>query len=104
MQASDFLHPFDAKNKRRPISAIPKSLKDLKDDPYRSLAGFVRAEGGFAKVQTPFAEFLWADFYRGSIKEELLTKHFDKALKQAILLAHHAEAKKLPGFLPAPKS
>jgi len=99
MQAKSFVHPVDASGEKNELAAIPKSLRQLQDDPYRSLAGFVREEGGFAKVQTPFAEFLWADYYRERIKEKLLYRHFNKAFEHALELAAHPEAKKLPGFL-----
>jgi hypothetical protein len=101
MQAEKFVHPYDSHGKRKPLSAIPKELKELKDDPYRSLAGFVRMAGGFAKVETPFAEFLWADYFRARIPRDSVKDHFDKALKKALTLAHGADAKKLPGYLPA---
>ena len=39
-------------------------MKDLVDDPFRSLAGELRRVGGYAKDTTPFSEFLWADFLR----------------------------------------
>ena len=99
MQSLDLVHPYDAGGNKTTIANIPKSLEMLKDDPYRSLAGFVREAGGFAKVQTPYAEFMWADFYRSRIKSKLVNKHFDKALKQAVALADHNDAAKLPGFI-----
>ena len=102
MQALDFVHPYDAAGKKKPLDDIPNSLELLKDDPYRSLAGFVREAGGFTKVKTPYAEFLWADYYRSRIKEKLLNKHLSKALKQAMALARDQDAKELPGFLHSP--
>jgi len=42
-------------------------MADLADDPYRSVAGELRRQGGFAKDTTPFSEFLWADFLRRRI-------------------------------------
>ncbi len=99
MQALNFVHPYDANGKRRSLTHIPKKLEALEDNPYRSLAGFVREAGGFSKVTTPYAEFLWADFYRKHIKEKWLKKHFDRALEQAVLLAQTKDARKLPGFI-----
>ena len=99
MLEQDFVHPYDAGGHKKSLAYIPKSLENLVDDPYRSLAGFVREKGGYAKVQTPFAEFLWADFYRSRIKEKLITKHLSKTLSQAMLLAEHQDARKLPGFI-----
>jgi hypothetical protein len=99
MQARRFLHLEDAEGKRHPLQALPNNLKHLADDPYRSLAGFVRAAGGFHKVPTPFAEFKWADYFRTRVPEKLLRTHFHKALAQAMALASHADAADLPGYL-----
>ena len=99
MQAEKFLHLVDAGGQTRPLSALPENLKHLQDDPYRSLAGFVRSAGGFQKVPTPFAEFLWADYYRTRIPEKLLEAHFHKALALALALASHKDAADLPGYL-----
>ena len=99
MQACQFVYPYDADGKKKTLAAIPKKVEQLTDDPYRSLAGFVREAGCFNKVQTPYAEFLWADYFRSRIKKTLLKKHFDEALKHAISLAHHESASHLPGFI-----
>jgi len=99
MQAVGLIHPYDAAGKLKPPRDIPKKLKELEDDPYRSLAGFVREAGGYEKVETPYAEFVWANFYRSRIKEKLVFKHFSRALKLATALAHDEAACKLPGFI-----
>jgi hypothetical protein len=39
--------------RRRGYEDIPKSIKDLIDDPFRSLAGQLRRVGGFAKDTVP---------------------------------------------------
>lgn len=93
-----WLHPFDASGRRRPYGDIPKSLDKLSDDPFRSLAGEVRRLGGYAKDATPFAEFLWADFYRRRIDADALRDDFDKAAGQALQLARHKSADYLPGW------
>src|SRR5260221_8547285 len=38
----NWMHPFDAAGRRRGYEAIPRSVKDLVDDPFRSLAGELR--------------------------------------------------------------
>ena len=68
MDNSGLVHPFDEDGKRRAYSDIPKSIEDMKDDPFRSLAGALRRKGGYAKDTTPFSEFLWADFLRRRFK------------------------------------
>ena len=102
MQAEGLIHSYDAAGKLKPLTSLPKKLKGLEDDPYRSLAGFVRNAGGYEKAEIPYAEFIWADFYRLRIKEKLVLKHFSKALKLAIELARDEAASNLPGFIKTP--
>ena len=88
-----------------PFKDLPKSIKDMKDDPYRSLAGVLRRAGGFAKDTTPFSDFLWADFLRRRIKRRAVEKDFDATLDQALKLAKQEEAGYLPGWCgPVPRS
>ena len=63
---------------------MPKSVADLKDDPFRSLAGELRRTGGFAKDTTPFSEFLWADFLRRKLSRKAVEDNFDKALEKGL--------------------
>jgi len=93
-----WMHPFDASGKRRDYKAIPQSVAELIDDPYRSLAGALRRAGGFAKDTTPFSEFLWADFLRRRIAKKRIASHFDQAVKEALRLARLHEADYLPGW------
>jgi hypothetical protein len=69
-------YPFDAQGRRRDFADIPKTVMQLKDDPFRSLAGELRRAGGFAKDTTPFSEFLWADFFRRKIKRKAVEADF----------------------------
>lgn len=93
-----WLHPFDARGRRRPYNDMPKSIAKLQDDPYRSLAGELRAVGGYAKSSTPFSEFLWADYMRRRVPLAMVEKQFEKALEQAMTLARGREANYLPGW------
>jgi hypothetical protein len=70
----------------------------LEDDPFRSLAGAVRRAGGFAKDTTPYAEFLWADFFRRRIKSKEVQKRFAPAVQRALVLAKSEDARYLPGW------
>jgi len=98
MDNRNWLHPYDAKGERCDPEDLPKKITKLVDDPYRSLAGEVREAGGYAKDLTPFAEFLWADFFRRrvdikpgkAINEDVITK--------ALVLAHSPKADYLPGW------
>jgi len=93
-----WMHPFDAKGRRRGYEDIPKSVADLDDDPFRSLAGELRRLGGFAKDTTPFSEFLWADFLRRRTKRQTVEADFEAALEWALRLAKSGEADYLPGW------
>ena len=98
-----WVYPFDAQGRRRDFTHIPKTVMQLKDDPYRSVAGELRRAGGFAKDTTPFSEFLWADFFRRRIKRKKIEEDFAAAMEQALRLARSEEAEYLPGWC-GPKS
>jgi len=98
MDNRNWMHPFDDHGRRRPYKDLPKSVTDLVDDPFRSLAGELRRAGGFAKDTAPFSEFLWADFFRRRIKRKLVEEDFEHAIETALLLARSEEADFLPGW------
>ncbi|MBZ9794501.1 ParB-like protein [Mesorhizobium sp. ES1-4] len=93
-----WMHPFDENGRRRDYAALPKTIGELVDDPYRSMAGELRRLGGYAKDTTPFSEFLWADFLRRRVDRGAVTKNFDKAMKDALVLAKGKDADYLPGW------
>ncbi len=98
MDNRNWLHPFDAKGRRRSIGSIPRHIGKLTDDPYRSLAGELRRAGGYAKDDTPYAEFLWADFLRHRIAADLVEQDFDAAVTRALDVARRPRASYLPGW------
>jgi hypothetical protein len=98
MDNKRWVYPYDAKGDRRHFDDLPKSIKDLKDDPYRSLAGELRRSGGFAKDTTPFSEFLWADFLRRKISRKTVEDNFAKAMEKALEFAKGDGAVYLPGW------
>ncbi|WEK01131.1 MAG: ParB-like protein [Candidatus Sphingomonas phytovorans] len=98
MDNRNWLHPYDSKGKRCDVTDMPRSLGKLTDDPYRSLAGAVRQAGGYAKTDTPYSEFLWADFLRGRIPAKLVADKFEKAVNKALEVAHGEDATHLPGY------
>ena len=93
-----WVHPVDAHGRRHGFEAVPRHLEQLVDDPYRSLAGYVREAGGYAKTPTAFAEFLWADFFRARVTIGEGREAFEAAVAQALVLARSAEARQLPGY------
>ncbi len=95
---SGWCHAYDHKGRRCELSDVPKSLADMADDPYRSLAGQLRRSGGFAKTDKPFSEFIWADFLRRRIDHDAVSSDFAGALVKALELARGDEARYLPGW------
>ena len=105
MDNCNWMHPFDAKGCRRHYRDIPKSVAELIDDPFRSLAGELRRAGGFAKDTTPFSEFLWADFLRRRMKRKAVERDFERAVEEALDLAKSDDADYLPGWCgPSPEA
>ena len=98
MDNKRWVYPYDTKGERRPFKDLPKSVSDLKDDPFRSLAGELRRAGGFAKDTTPFSEFLWADFLRRLLPRKTVEDNFSKAMEKALELAKGENAVYLPGW------
>jgi hypothetical protein len=98
MDNKRWVYPYDAKGERRPFKDLPKTIEDLKDDPFRSLAGELRRQGGFSKDTTPFSEFLWADFLRRHVSRKLVEGDFDHAMEKALELAKSNDAIYLPGW------
>jgi hypothetical protein len=91
-------HPYNDDGERVTFDDIPKSLGDMPDDPFRSLAGELRRAGGYAKSEAPFSEFTWADFLRRRIKRRAVDKDFSAALTEALTLAKGEDARYLPGW------
>jgi hypothetical protein len=93
-----WVHPYDADGRRVSFAKIPKRVDQMKDDPFRSLAGELRRAGGFAKDTTPFSEFLWADFLRRRLDRRDVKEHFAASVRQAMRLAKSQDAHYLPGW------
>lgn len=83
---------------RKPLY-LPRDIRGLADDPYRSIAWFVRKAGGFENSDKNFAEFQWANFFRSkNLLDEDGPQSMQAALVQAAKLAQTPAAKGLPGF------
>ncbi len=98
MNKNQWVHPLDANGVRHYYTTLPQHLDKLVDDPYRSLAGYVRDAGGFDKTPTAFAEFIWADFFRRNVPVEDVQADFKSAVQAALPLAQCRLAKGIPGF------
>ena len=101
MEAEGLCHFYDGNGKRVP--ALPRTLENLQDDPYRSLAGLARKAGAYEKVDVPYTEFKWADFLRPRIPvAEITMSRLDQAIAKATQIARSPEAEGLPGYLKTP--
>jgi hypothetical protein len=98
MEQRRWAHPFDQSGARRDYDAIPSKLAQLVDDPYRSLAGFLRTAGGYAKDASPFAEFMWADYLRQHITPQQIETSMDAVVRDSLGLASSPQARYLPGW------
>jgi hypothetical protein len=104
LEVYNWTHPFDAIGRRCCYHDMPASVDVLVDDPFRSLAGALKRDGGYAKDKAPFSEFRWADFLRQRISRELAARDFSRALALAMNLAQSTEAAALPGWRGDPKN
>jgi hypothetical protein len=87
---------------------LPISIKDLSDDPFRSLAGAVREFCGFEKGDKSssaedYLEFQWANYLRAhwaqtGIATKDIDTNFDNATHAALHLAIQKDAASLPGY------
>ena len=83
-------------------SKLPSSLSDMRDDPYRSLAWVVRERGGFDNSNVPYAELMWANFFRSLVRVGIDSsdEEFEEAADIGVKLARSESASHLPGFKP----
>ena len=93
--------PIDADGNRRPFAAIPDHVRDLTDNPWRTLARKVRGKA-FEDLDTPFQEFMWGDYFRSFMSRRLIETDVDIAADLAKKLARLGEAQDLPGWLGGP--
>jgi hypothetical protein len=87
---------------------LPPTVKDLRNDPFRSLAREIRESCGANKDDKSssgenYMEFRWADYLRAhwaqtGIPVEDIDKNFDSATDAALHLATQKEAGGLPGY------
>ncbi|MBX3021177.1 MAG: hypothetical protein KF799_05815 [Bdellovibrionales bacterium] len=82
-------------------TALPRTLNELVDDPYRTLAAEVRKARGFKKAKERFSEFVWADFFRSRIPLDPNGSNMATAVIAGVSLARSKAAEELPGWDPA---
>ena len=91
---------YDERGRPRAPDELPRHIKDLPDDEYRSLAGFAEDAHLFTKSgQVFFIEFAWARYFGeqlgwAKVSEKTLEKRLDEARRVACL----PQAVSLPGY------
>lgn len=110
MKSKNWLYLVDhngAKKTVKDLSSI-KTVRDMRDDPYRSLAGQTRCkseekctEGQWLKSEgIPFIEFLWAEHFRKTPAVAHALKNFGKTDFTKVTEAATEEVKRVNGKLP----
>lgn len=99
MIAHHWVHPYDDEGKLHGLLALPRHISGMIDEPYRSLAAFVRKAGGYAETPEPLADFMWADFFRTRVRMWKTPEQFRAAVAQGVHLARSPDARVLPGFV-----
>ncbi|MBX2994935.1 MAG: hypothetical protein KF681_08935 [Bdellovibrionaceae bacterium] len=97
LEKKKWTYLFDARGEPITPEMIPRDIRALKDDPYRSLAYFARENGAFQKLGVPFAEFHWAAYYRENIPDVPSRRPDPELLRRAFHLSQRPEAAHLPG-------
>ena len=81
-------------------TALPVSLKDTQDDPYRSLVWKLKREGAIAAAPLiPFHEFRWGAWLRSRQLPPFSSQKLDPALPAARALARSRAASHLAGWI-----
>lgn len=100
MEQESLCWPIDVHGNRRPCVKIPPNVKDLTDNPWRTLARGVRGRA-YTNQDTPFQEFMWGNYYRSFMTTRLLEVELELAEELAIKVSRLDEAQDLPGYLGA---
>ncbi len=98
MERSGWVFPVDEHGRRRSFANIPRTLSELKDDPYRSLVGDMRDYGGIEQTIDVAAEFAWAGFLRAQVPFALVVSDYAQARNLALVHVRSPAASRLPGF------
>jgi hypothetical protein len=99
MQEKAWVYLYDKDGQLVELSVIPRSLAELQDDQYRSLAWAVLQAGGYAKSDVPFQEFLWGNYFRRFLTFENTEEGFQQAVNKALQLCRSPEASSLAGYI-----
>ncbi|SPB18199.1 chromosome partitioning protein ParB [Caballeronia novacaledonica] len=95
-----WLHPFDHCGRKISVEQLPRSVAELPDDVFQSIAAFLRMAGIYDNPGEFNAKFAWADFMRRRITvRPLNVEGFALMLAEAFKASRLPEAVELPGFI-----
>ena len=80
MDERGLAHPYDAQGRHRDYAEMPGTLRELVDDPFRSLVARMRRTSECPKNLAPFAEFRWANYLRNHMRLEMLRAYPEQAI------------------------
>lgn len=101
MMERGWVHPFNERGEKVDIGTLPPSIAQMPDDPYQSLAAFLRIARVFENPGEFNAKFEWADYLREHVSGDSGTiEGFAEMLATAFRFAHTPEARALPGYRP----
>lgn len=94
------MHPFNEHGQPISLSELPKSIGDLPDDVFQSLAAFIRTAGVYDNPGEFNAKFAWANFLRHGVALRPSTVDgFALMLADAFAQSPRPDAMTLPGFI-----
>lgn len=98
MERAGWVYPVDEHGRRRAFNNIPRTLAELKDDPYRSLVADMRDYGGIEQNIDVAAEYAWAGFLRQQVPPQLVASDYAQARSLALMHVRSPAASRLPGW------
>lgn len=99
MQARHWVYLFDERGRPIDPARLPRRIADMRDDPYRALAGFAEDLGYFQKTDAYFMQFEWARYYGQAMNwQPIDADNLKQALHRARTLSCAPAARPLPGF------
>jgi hypothetical protein len=99
MNNRGWLHPYNERGEKVDVGTLPRTVASMPDDPYLSLAAFLRVAGVYENPGDFNAKFAWADYLRKQVTGDSGTvEGFAEMLALAYRIAHTPEARSLPGY------
>jgi hypothetical protein len=96
MKRKKYVFLMDQFGDKRKFQDLPRTIRTMSDNPYRSLAFIVREGGAFNKSTVPFAEFYWAELFRAKLHK--IDPLSVEGIRVANKVCRSKAASKLPGF------